>query len=108
VKKKKRRPPAPSESQASIVVTVGWMLSVMTTLVCAAVALLVWLVVRERPDSGSAMVLVRLLHFSAVVTACVSLALLPAVIKIRREPPPLSLVVFSAMVAALPILAALL
>jgi hypothetical protein len=90
------------------VVTVGWMLSVMTTLVCAVVAALVWLVMRERAEAASAMVLVRLLHFSAVVTACISLALLPVVIKIRREPPPVSLVLFAAIVAALPILAAFL
>ncbi len=112
VSKKKRRQPAvpagPSETQASIVVTVAWTMTVMTTLVCAAAAAILWLVARERVNNRDLMLLVYLLHFSAIVTACVSLALLPVMLKVRRVPPPPSLIVVAVGIAALPILAALL
>jgi hypothetical protein len=108
--KKKKKRPAPvvsPESPASIAVTVSWMLAVMTTLVCSAMALLVWLVVRERADNAVGLMFAGYLHFAAVATAFVSLALLPAVYKVRRDPPPTSIVLFALLAAALPIVAAL-
>ena len=109
-KKKRRRPPAaaPAESPVSMAVTVAWMLSVMTTLVLAIVAALIWLVAKDRADNQTALTFARLLHFSAIVTAFISLAMLPVVLKVRREPPPLSVAVFAVIVAALPIVAAFL
>jgi hypothetical protein len=82
------------------------MLSVMTTLACSAIALLVWLAVRDRADNDYAMLWARLLHFSAIITACLSLVLLPVVYKVRRDAPPTSLVIVSVVAAVLPIVAA--
>jgi hypothetical protein len=110
VAKKNRRPRPAQDSPLGSpvdVVTVGWMLSVTTTLVCAGIAAIVWLFVHGRPNNEFAMLLVRYLHFSAVVTAVVSLALLAAVLKMRREAPPSIIVAVAVIVASLPILAAL-
>jgi hypothetical protein len=108
-KKNRRRPAAgPTESQVSVAVTVAWMLSVLTTLACASVAAIVWLVARNRAGNESALVFVGLMHFSAIVTGATSLLLLGVMLKVRREPPPLGLVVFSVILAGLPIAAALL
>ena len=104
--KRNRKPPAgPPESRVSVFVTVAWTLSVMTTLVCAGVALLVWLSVRSRGDNETALLFAGLLHFSAVVTGFASLFLLPVVFKVRPEPPPLGLVVGGVVIAVLPIAA---
>ena len=78
------------------------------TLGCAALAAAVGLVVKDRPADDLSLVFVRLLHFSAIVTGFLSLVLLPVVLKVRRDPPPRSFIVFSIVVAALPMLAALL
>jgi hypothetical protein len=109
-RKKRRKQPAgrPVESQASLIFTVAWTLSVMTTLIFAGLAALGWLVVRNRPDNDTMLAFVQLLHFSSLVTGFVSLLLLPVVFKVRREPPPPGFVAFAIVVAVLPILAALL
>ena len=108
-KKKRRQPPSiPPESPASLFITIGWTLSVLMTLGCSLAAALIWLVVKDRPSDDTSLLFVRLLHFSAIVTGFVSLVLLPIVLKVRREPPPRSFVVFAILVAALPMLAALL
>ena len=106
-KKKQPAPVVPPESPASVAVTVSWMLTVMTTLVCTAMALLVWLAVRERPENSVGLMFAGYLHFAAVAAAFVSLALLPAVYKVRRDAPPTSIVVFALLAASLPIVAAL-
>ncbi len=85
----------------------GWMLSVTTTLVCAAMAVVIWLVVRGHEGNDLAMLLVRYLHFSSIVTALISLGLLMAVLKLRREPPPQSIVVTAVIISILPIAAAI-
>ncbi len=85
----------------------GWMLSVTTTLVCASMAFVIWLVVRGHAGNDLAMLLVRYLHFSSIVTALISLGLLVAVLTLRREPPPRSIVVAAVMIAVLPIAAAI-
>jgi hypothetical protein len=83
------------------------MLTVMTTLVCAGAAACMWLFVSGH-DGQQAAVLMHLLHFSSIITAIMSLLLLWAVLKMRHEAPPQNIVVFALVVAALPILAALL
>jgi len=98
----KRPPGRPVESQAA------WTLCVMTTVIFSGLAAVGWLAVRNRPDNGTMLAFVELLHFSSVVTGLVSLLLLPLVFKVRREPPPPAFVAFAIIVAALPILAVLL
>ncbi|MGD9722294.1 MAG: hypothetical protein AB7O59_11365 [Pirellulales bacterium] len=109
-KRKPKLPPpaAPAESQASVFFTVGWSLCVLATLIGTVTAGLVWLVVRNRPENEAGLALAQLMHFSAIVTGCASLFLLPVVYKVRREPPPLVLIGLSLLVAAAPILAAVL
>ena len=108
-KKHRRREPAlPTNSRPAETVTVVWMLSVVTTLVCSSMAALVWSVVHKQPENEIGMLLVRYLHFSSVVTALLSLGLLAAVIKLRRDAPPQSIVAAALVIAALPILAAML
>ncbi len=112
--KKKRRlerpnmPPGsrPVESRPAEAITVAWMLSVMTTLMCAGMAGMVWLFLHDHSGNETAMLLVGYLHFSSFVTAIVSLALLGPVLKMRRAAPPLSIVALAVIAAALPILAA--
>jgi hypothetical protein len=81
------------------------MLTVMTTLLCSGGAVAMWLFIRAY-DSKQAEVLMHLLHFSSIVTAVMSLAMLPVVLKTRQEAPPPSITVLAVVVAALPILAA--
>jgi hypothetical protein len=109
-KKQRRRKVAsgPAESRVAEVATVAWMLSAMTTLLCASTAAIVWLAVHDREGHPTAVLFGRMLHFSAIVTAVVSLALVGVVIKIRRVPPPASITIFAVIVAVLPILAAFL
>jgi hypothetical protein len=109
---KKRRPPQhrdrPPEGRASETFTVMWMMSVVTTLVCGVVAVLVRLALEFGPGNEYALVFSRLLHFSAFVTAVVSLILLAVVLKVRSDPPPLAVTWFSIAVAVAAILAAFL
>jgi hypothetical protein len=89
------------ESRGAEVVTVVWMMSVMTTVVCGAMAALVLLVVSDRAGAEYPRLFGRLLHFSAFVSAIVSLVLLGVVLKVRDEPPPVVISWFSAIVALL-------
>jgi hypothetical protein len=109
-KHRQRRPIAreTAESRAADIATVAWMFSAMTTLACAGVAAIVWFFAVERGDGGQAILLARFLHFSALVTAVISLALTVVVLKIRQAPPPRSIVIAAVIVAVLPILVAFL
>jgi hypothetical protein len=104
----RRRPqptPGPRESRAAEVATIAWMLTVMTTLLCAVGAAAMWLLVGFY-GSKQAMALMHLLHFSSIATAVLSLVLLPVVLRTRQEAPPPSITIFAVLVAAVPILAA--
>jgi len=107
--KKKRRAmamPRVSETPAAEATIVAWMLSVMTTLVCSAVALAVWSLAPASSADNHALLFARYLHFSAVVAAVMSLVLLGFVLKSRSRRPPRSITVFGVLVALLPMLAA--
>lgn len=107
-RKKPRRPRpaiASTESRLSEVTTVGWMLSVMTTLACTVMALVVWTFVQGRPDNERVLVFVRYLHFSAIVMGVASLCLLGVVLRARTVPPPRSILIFAVVVSLTPILA---
>lgn len=110
-KKKKRalqRPELTPETRVSEVLTVGWMMAVVTTLVCSIAVLLVHLTVGTRSDNEMVLVFARLLHFAAVVVAVLSLVLLALVLKVRRVAPPPSITWFSIGLAIAVILAGLL
>ena len=106
--KKKRRQPRdnrPVETRAIEAATVAWMLSAITTLLCESIAALAWILSKANPETKNILVFAHYLHFCALVTGVVTLALMAAVIKGRREPPPRAIVIFAVVVATLPIFA---
>jgi hypothetical protein len=87
-RRKKPAPARPPESRAVEFLTVGWLLTVLTTLGCelgaaAAAACRVW-----QPDAVGLALLVRFLVFAALVIGLIGLGLTAAVIRMRRTPPP--------------------
>ncbi len=84
------------------------MLSVMTALVCELgfVAARVYLVL-VNGDVPSIRALAAMLFFAALVVGLISLGLMVIVMRMRREPPPLGIVAFAAVVGMLPLAALL-
>ena len=79
--------------------TVAWMMTVMTTVVCGVVGGAIVLATRENPAAERARMFGALLHFSAFVAAVVSLVLLAAVLKFRKQPPPAAITWFAVIAA---------
>lgn len=107
-RKKPHRPRAavPSnETRLSEVTTVGWMLSVLTTLACQVTALAIWAFFQGRADADRALIFASYLHFSAIVMGLASLGLMTVVLKVRSEAPPRSILIFAVLVAVAPIAA---
>ena len=108
---KKLKPPQSLQPSAEIApadaLTVGWMLSVLTTLLCELGVLAAYWYVAAHPEAAKADVLCGLLLLAAIVLGLFSLCLLPIVVKLRRELPPLSIVVFAVVVDLAPIALAL-
>ncbi|HEX3871688.1 MAG TPA: hypothetical protein VHV77_14695 [Pirellulales bacterium] len=105
---KRPRPNTPgSQSRAAELITVGWMLSVLTAFTTEVVA------VSARMAShwlGSQPLLAMLAGFmllASLVAATTSLVLLPVVLKLRDVPPPMPVIVFSIFVAGIPWIALL-
>ena len=106
-RRKKKQPPAQPtpvvEDQSSEIVTVCWTLSVMTALVCNVGAALSRLYVLWQPEQELAAMFSGLVFFAAIIVGLISLALLPIVLKLRRDPPPRGFVVFAIVVAVAPL-----
>jgi hypothetical protein len=103
--KRKRVPPAGASDNRSVeALTVGWMLCVMTTLVCELgfAAARTYLLAVDR-DARWIAALAAMLLFAAAVIGLISLFLAWAVVKMRREPPPLGILVFALVVGAVPL-----
>ncbi len=98
----------PPESRGAEAITVIWMMSVMTTVLCGLVAAAVLLAAADQPGADRPRLFGRLLHFSAFVSATVSLVLLAVVLKFRAQPPPPAVTWFAVIVALLVIGAAFL
>ncbi|REK10932.1 MAG: hypothetical protein DWQ37_15985 [Planctomycetota bacterium] len=104
----KRKPiprDASGESRTAEMATVAWMMSVMSNVLCAGVAALVFLAVGDRPDADKVRLFAALLHFGGFVFAVLSLVLLGVVLKLRQQPPPPSITWFAVTVALLTIAA---
>ena len=89
------------ESRSTDALTIGWMLMVMTALVCE----LGFLAARAFADAesgGSLAVLMLLLLLASTIIGLCVLLLTPVVIKIRRDPPPRSIIIFSVLVGIAP------
>ena len=105
--KRKQRPvarPGTNELPPVETLTIGWMLAVMTTLVCelgvvAARGYLLAIDATARRMEVLAMVLL----FAAFVVGSVSLFLGYAVVRARRTLPPRGILIFAAVVGAAPL-----
>lgn len=89
------------ESRSTDALTIGWMLMVMTALVCE----LGFLAARGfagAESGGSMAVLMLLLLLASTIIGLGVLLLTPVVIKIRRDPPPRAIIVFSVVVGMAP------
>lgn len=104
--KRKSRPavqPANTEPATVETLTVGWMLSVLTALVCELgfAAARGYLLLVE-PRSTKMQVLATVLLFASFVIGMSSLGLAYAVVRARRTPPPRGILVFSIVIGAAP------
>jgi membrane protein YdbS with pleckstrin-like domain len=100
-RKKRAKLHVADDPRTAEVLTVGWMLTVSTTLACEVGFVLArWLAGGERP----LMLLSYLLLFAAVVIGLIALFITPVVLRSRRVPPPAGVTVFALVVAAAPLL----
>jgi hypothetical protein len=107
-KKHKKSPalkPVATESWAAEVLTIGWLLAVMTAGLCE-VGSMIALALRS---TGAGMELAaRYLFFAALVVGALSLLLAAAVCATRRAAPPRGILVASLAIGAAPLLILLL
>ncbi len=103
---KKRPDPRAIEREPPAVefLTVGWMLSVMTTLLCelGLIAVRGYLLLAT-DESPKIELLAGMLLFASVVVGLISLALAAAVVRGRRVPPPTGVLVISLVIGSLPL-----
>jgi hypothetical protein len=106
-KKKKKReakqgrsPALDAESQGAEVMTVAWMISILSVAVCDFGAGITRLFLDS--DLQTLGLLSGVLYFAALTIGLISLILLPIVLKSRRVPPPRGLVVFGVAVSVIP------
>jgi len=103
------RPLQPSsEIDPADALTVGWMLSVLTTLICELGTLASYWYAAAHPEAARVNVLCGLLLFTAAIVGLFSLCLLPVVVKTRREAPPLPIMLFAVAVDISPLATAFL
>jgi hypothetical protein len=95
------------ESQAAIALTVGWMLTAMSTLVAllvagtVGVAMLVWPTDpgREHPLSAIS----GLMLFVSAATGVVCITLTPFIYRVRRAPPPRAITIAAVLIGLAPL-----
>jgi hypothetical protein len=109
--KRKPRPkptpaPASSEPQTVEMLTVFWMLSVMTALLCEIGFALSRAYLRlVDPMAARMEVLGGMLLFAAAVVGLISLAACVVVVRLRKVPPPFGLIVCGIVIGAVPLVA---
>lgn len=89
----------------SMAVTVAWTVSVTTVLMCNLAAAGAHFIAGRQPQATGIAVLSQWLLLSGGLIGVVSLALLPVVYRVRRQPPPTPVVAFAIFAAMAPILA---
>ncbi len=103
-KKNQRKQLEPSrplnlETRGADALTVAWMMSVITTVLCGLVGGVILVALSGRVGAETPRLFGRLLHFSAFIAAVISLVLLAVVLKVRRHPPPASITWFAVIAA---------
>jgi hypothetical protein len=103
-RKAKQAPPTvASETRVADAMTVGWMLTVMTALVCQAGLVGARAVEYYKPDLEALSVLGELLLLAALVFGVMSLVLAPIVLRLRRTPVPPGITIFAVAVGLTPL-----
>ena len=99
----------PIENRSVEFLTVGWMLMVITTLICevAAAACHLYVVQIDR-QAATIELFSGLLLFASFVVGSLSLIVCSVVLKSRREPPPRSILIFAVVVGVAPLVTVLL
>ncbi len=100
-KRQRRQASAPQEAKAVEVLTVAWMLSVMTALLCAVGATLAKVFAG---DSPAVQLFAGYLLFAAAVVGGLSLIMLGFVYRLRKVKPPSGVIFFAVVVGGAPIL----
>ena len=86
------------------VVTVGWMLTVITVVACEVGWLATLGAGFAWPDASAPRALGAVLLLASLLSWLISMALLPVVLKLRQEPPPAAIIWFAIGLGALPLL----
>jgi hypothetical protein len=102
-KPKQARPAVASEARVADAMTVGWMLTAITALVCQAGLVAVRAVEHYQPEAAALGVLGELLLFAALVFGVISLVLAPIVLRLRRTPVPPGITIFAVAVGFTPL-----
>ncbi len=84
--------------------TIGWMLSVMTTLFFEAGALVAQWFAAAHKDFDRAGAMADVVLFTAAVVGLFALVMTPIVLKIRKVPPPRGITIFAVAVGFAPLL----
>jgi hypothetical protein len=92
----------PTESQAADAMTVGWMLAILTTLLCQVAALVMRWIAFANPQLAGLSSFSAMLFFGALIIGLVTLALIPVLYKIRVLAPPTPIVAFAVVVGLAP------
>ncbi|HVA49470.1 MAG TPA: hypothetical protein VNH11_24095 [Pirellulales bacterium] len=101
-RKKRTKSQAATELRSVEVLTIGWMLTVVTTLACElGSALARW---AAGVNEGPLRMLSELLLFAALVIGFIALLVMPVVLRSRRVAPPSGVLVFAVVVTAAPLL----
>ena len=107
MRKKRRpkqvRPAVASEARVADAMTVGWMLTAITALVCQAGLVVVRAAEHYQPEVAALGVLGELLLFAALVFGVISLVLAPIVLRLRRTPVPPGITIFAVAVGLTPL-----
>jgi hypothetical protein len=98
-----RRSPRPAVGGAADFLTIGWMVSALTTLACELLSLAAAVYVQFRPDDATAALFARYMLLVAAVVGLATLILTALVWKLRRDRPPLAIVAFALVVGASPL-----
>lgn len=83
--------------------TVCWMLGLMTTLLCEAGALLAWLLALGFPAMQWVSLLSGVLLFAALVVGLGTIAAMPVVWRVRKNAPPKPIAVLALVAGLIPL-----
>ncbi len=101
-RKQQAIPAPPPEAQSAEALTIGWMVAVMTAVVCELGVIAAKLAFSQWPKNDRIGMTGELLLFAAAAVGLVVLALIPLVYKARIVPPPLPVTIFAAIIGAGP------